>query len=277
MLVSLLGVLSAGCPGSGKNSIGPDGGLVATDDDVLTIVIQPGALGEWIDIEIEQSNDPPESFGPAYRVKPNVPLAVYSEIIYRHALPDDPGSAAIGAIHIADFESGSGDWTPLPTEPGGVIVSEKTLHARDNEIALYYALLGEGGTTTSVSETLTTTASMTTVDPDSSTGDTGPPVSFAADVQPIFDARCAIPSCHDATTMTNQLDLSGNAYDRIIDMSALFGSTLVTCGSLENSFLFRKIDENMPPTGARMPSTGGPLEDAQIETIGNWILQQCPP
>lgn len=265
----------AACSGSAATSIGPDGGLIATDDDVLTIVIQPGALGEWIDIEIERSDAPPDSFGPAYRVKPNIPLAVYSEIIYRHDLPDDPNSAAIGAIHIEDFESGQGDWTPLPLEPGGLIVSEKTLHARDNQLAFFYALLGDGGTTTSAT-TQSTTMPMTTSD-DSSTGDVGPPTSFASDVQPIFDDRCAIPTCHDATTAMNQLDLTDSAYDRIIDGMGLFGMTLVTCGNPDLSFLYRKVDEQMPPVGARMPSTGGPLTQEQIDTIRHWILQDCPP
>lgn len=265
----------AACGGSASKSIGPDGGLIATDDDVLTIVIQPGALGEWVDIEIERSDDPPDSFGPAYRVKPNVPLAVYSEIIYRHDLPDDPGSAAIGAIHIEDFEAGQGDWTPLPLEPGGLIESEKTIHARDNQLAFFYALLGEGGNTTSAT-TQSTTMPMTSSD-ESSTGDVGPPQSFASDVQPIFTERCAIPTCHDATTATNQVDLSDSAYDRIVDGMGLFGMTLVTCGNPELSFLYRKVDESMPPVGARMPSTGGPLSDDQIDTIRYWILQDCPP
>jgi hypothetical protein len=261
------------CHGSASQSVGPDGGLIATDDDVLTIVIQPGALGEWIDIDIERSDEPPESFGPAYRVKPNLPLEVYSEVIYRHDLPDNPDSAAIGAIHIEDFEAGQGDWTVLPREPGGLILSEKTLHARDDQLAYFYALLGEGG---SSDTTVTQGNTLTTSDESSSTGDIGPPTSFAADVQPIFDDRCAIMACHDATTMQNQLDLSDSAYDRIVDGQALFGMTLVTCGNPELSFLYQKVDSAMPPVGARMPSTGGPLTDDQIDTIRYWILQDCP-
>jgi hypothetical protein len=266
-----------------RKAIGPDGGLVSTDDDVLTLVIQPGALGEWIDIEIERSDAPPPAFAPAYRVKPNVPLAVYSEVIYRHDLPDDPSSATVGAIHIEDFESGTGDWTPLPLEPGGVVVSEKTVHARDNEIALYYALLGEGGNAdTGVSETMSSTMTMTTVEPESSEGDTndtGPPLSFASDVQPILTARCLEPACHDASMPVNGLDLTDPAYDRIVDATAATGLTLIVPGSPDTSYLDNKLTGDIPTSGNGnpMPSTGGPLTDEQLQTIRNWILQECPP
>ncbi|MBC8068304.1 MAG: hypothetical protein IAG13_08220, partial [Deltaproteobacteria bacterium] len=222
-------------PGVVRKAIGPDGGLISTEDDVLTIVIQPGALGEWIDVEIERSDAPPPSFAPAYRVQPNVALAVYSEVIYRHELPDDPSSAAIGAIHIADFESGAGDWTPLPREPGGLIVSEKTLHARDNELALYYALLGEGGV---AETTMTDSMTTTTVDPETSAGeesdsDSGEPVSFATDVQPILTARCTEGPCHDADAPANVLDLTDSAYDRIVDAIAAAGRTLAIPGNAD--------------------------------------------
>ena len=268
-------LLVAACQGSAAQSVGPDGGLVSTDDEVLTIVIQPGALGEWVDIEIERSDAPPESFGPAYRVHPNITLDVFAEIIYRHDLPADPASAAIGAIHIEDYELGVAEWTPLPREPGGLIVAEKTLHARDSQLSYFYALLGEGGNADTGGPT-TQGTTMTSSDA-SSTGDVGPPTSFADDVQPILTDRCAITACHDATTMQNQLDLTDSAYDRIVDQEALFGMTLVVCGNPDLSFLFRKVDDTMPPVGARMPNTGGPLTGDQLDTIRHWILQDCPP
>lgn len=268
-------------PGVVRKAIGPDGGLISTEDDVLTIVIQPGALGEWIDVEIERSDAPPPSFAPAYRVQPNVALAVYSEVIYRHELPDDPSSAAIGAIHIADFESGAGDWTPLPLEPGGLIVSEKTLHARDNELALYYALLGEGGV---AETTMTDSMTMTTVDPETSSGeesdsDSGEPVSFATDVQPILTARCTEGPCHDADAPANVLDLTDSAYDRIVDATAAAGLTLAIPGNADGSYLYNKLTGEIPPSGSGlpMPSSGGPLSADQMTTIRNWILQECPP
>jgi hypothetical protein len=271
-------------PGVARKAIGPDGGLIATDDDVLTIIIQPGALGEWVDIEIEASDAPPPSFAQAYRVRPNVPLAVFSEVIYRHTLPDDPSSAAIGAIHIDDFESGAGDWVALPREPGGLIVAEKTLHARDNEIALYYALLGEGGVadTGVTDDTMSTT--MTTSPPETSAGeesdsDSGEPVSFASDVQPILTARCTEAACHDAEAPANGLDLTDSAYARIVDATAAAGLTLAIPGNADGSYIYNKLTGEIPPSGAGlpMPSSGGPLTDEQMTTVRNWILQECPP
>ena len=59
-----------------RAEVGPEGGTVVSADSVLTIAILPGALEETIQLTIERSDDPPEVFGPAYAVHPNLDLAV---------------------------------------------------------------------------------------------------------------------------------------------------------------------------------------------------------
>jgi len=145
---------SCGKPQSGA-SIGPPGGIVTSEDDGLTIVIWPGALGQFETFAITPSEMTPDSFGQAYRVQPNVELGVDAEIIMRGVLPDELSTARIGAIDPDDFADADVDWSPLPNRAGAVDEKEGTVHSYDGELALYYAMLDNG------------------MDSDATTGDTG--------------------------------------------------------------------------------------------------------
>jgi len=97
----------------------------------------------------------------------------------------------------------------------------------------------------------------------------------------IFSPRCALPSCHDAATQVENLDLSaGHAYAQLVGVSPVTGAAQargllrVDPGNPNNSFLLIKLTG--PPLlsadeGLRMPETGAPLNDGEIAVISEWI------
>jgi hypothetical protein len=104
-----------------------------------------------------------------------------------------------------------------------------------------------------------------------SSGDGGNdgPVSFSADVQPIFTASCAVAGCHNDVSQAQGLNLSaGKAYGELVDQPTSSSSkNLVTSGSSADSFLIDKLKGNGT---TRMPPTV-PLSSAQIQLIASWI------
>ena len=72
ILTALLAIstLVAGCD-SASGGIGPEGGVVESEDGRLSLDIPEGALDEPVDITIEEVDELPEdALGPAYRVMP---------------------------------------------------------------------------------------------------------------------------------------------------------------------------------------------------------------
>ncbi len=180
-LVGLLGVLSlaGGCAAEGESickTVGREGVLLQSIDRVLSIAISPESVDEPVEICIAQSLSAPEVAGPAYRVKPAIPLNYAATITYRHALPEDTSEVNIGRIDGEDFASGNGTWQSLPN--CRVAVGDRLVRCPDDELAAYYGLLdglqgntndsiadtgtGETGVT-SVTTTASTTMSMTTM------------------------------------------------------------------------------------------------------------------
>ena len=109
---------------------------------------------------------------------------------------------------------------------------------------------------------------------------TGPPVevSWASDIWPILLVRCQV--CHTV----------GSGAQEVPDMLMTDPSTLynawvrifskcdpnrfrVLPGDSGLSFVFNKISEPAPFCGQRMPLQGAPLEDAEQQTIRDWIDQ----
>jgi hypothetical protein len=276
-----------------RRSIGADGGVISSHDGVLTIVFQPGALTETTSIEIFPSAEPPDAFGPAYRVRPNIPLEVDAEIEYRGGLPADVDAAAIGAIRLADYEDEKGSWRPLPTimldvENGSVL-------ALDSELSLYYALLddADGSSDSSSTDDGESSSSDTgsTEDSGSSTDDsTGPvPLSHAADIQPIWDARCRGPGCHELPRDTKGPSPGGglllyeDAYDNIVDVFATGANRrLVVPGDPDGSYIVNKLDGSFDDpdvngSGVRMPLAMPELPAEELELIRRWIEEGASP
>lgn len=111
-------------------------------------------------------------------------------------------------------------------------------------------------------------------------------VSFASDVQPIFDASCASMGCHDGLGGpggpgrpggpgggATSLDLtSGNSYQSLLN-------TTTTCGPVvapsdpEGSILIGKLTGTEVCMGSQMPKGDSPLAVELIDTIAAWICQ----
>jgi hypothetical protein len=101
-----------------------------------------------------------------------------------------------------------------------------------------------------------------------------PPKSFAADVQPIFNARCT--SCHTGEFGPAQLDLSASAsYGEIVGIPSFQQAEVlrVAPGDPAASYLFRKITNTGGISNNPMPLGNFPMSDGEIETIEEWIAQ----
>lgn len=125
---------------------------------------------------------------------------------------------------------------------------------------------GDGGTTSS------------TMSPTTST--TLPTVSFSAQVQPIFTAKCATVGCHGGSRPEQGLHLgAGQAYGEIVNVGSTqcAASKLVLPGAPSTSYLMWKIQGSGPCfLGQRMPSSRPPLSAADIATISNWVAEGAP-
>jgi hypothetical protein len=267
-----------------RKTIGTDGGLISSHDGVLTIVLQAGALTEATEIEVFPSDEPPRVFGPAYRVRPNVPLEIDAEVTYRRVLPEDPKDTDIAAIRLEDYENENGWWRPLPRLE--VDAEHDLVLSLDSELSLYYALLEDSNGPDGNDETDTGGESSSDDSPvtDDSASDTaestGPVIlSHAADIQPIWDAHCLGPGCHEPPSPGNGLVLSEDAYAHIVGVPA-FGANrpFIDPGDPDHSYIVNKIEgEQLDPdvngTGSPMPLAMDPLSDEQVELIRLWIEQ----
>ena len=102
------------------------------------------------------------------------------------------------------------------------------------------------------------------------------PVSFARDIQPIFNDKCV--SCHNLNTFAGGLNLSeGVAYKSLVNAKSDQSTRYyVSPGSPDNSYLVNKLlgtQSNVGGLGARMPLGGPVLPDSQITLIRQWINQ----
>ena len=88
------------------------------------------------------------------------------------------------------------------------------------------------------------------------------PVSFARDVQPLFEGSCA--SCHGDTAQLSRFDLRTRE-------SALRGGARgsdIVPGNADGSRLYRRIAGLEQPS---MPAQGTPLTAAQVAVVKQWI------
>lgn len=175
-----------------RKTIGIDGGLISSHDEVLTLVFQPGALTRDHEIEIFPSDEPPLVFGPAYRVKPDIELLVDVEVTYRRALPNDTEAVAVAAIRLDDYTAEEGHWVPLPRLT--IDVASGALLASDSELSLYYGMLeGSGGITTA------TTTSDTGQGPGGPTDGSGEETTAGTTDEPTTSDPTTAPGCGDGS------------------------------------------------------------------------------
>jgi len=83
-------------------------------------------------------------------------------------------------------------------------------------------------------------------------------VSYANDVQPIFEANCT--RCHGRRRQEKKLNLT--SYPTLVSRN------VVSPGDAEGSSLYQKI--TLPGSG-RMPLQGDPLSQQDIDKIKKWI------
>jgi hypothetical protein len=105
----------------------------------------------------------------------------------------------------------------------------------------------------------------------------GKPVTFAQ-VEKVF-AKYSCASCHPV--VTRSLDLRpGRAYRDLVGVRAVEDPRLVrvVAGDPDRSFLYQKVAGDpklgdIPAIGARMPQGAPRMEQGDIDTIRDWILQ----
>lgn len=118
---------------------------------------------------------------------------------------------------------------------------------------------------------------------DTTETDTMTALSHAADIQPIWDARCT-SACHEPGGAVGAvLDLSGDAYDNIVDVNSptVVGAKLIAPGDTAASYLVAKIEDThiaFGGSGSKMPPAGQTeLTAAEIQTIKDWVTAGAMP
>jgi hypothetical protein len=270
-------VLLAACsPPAKTNRIGPQGGLVASEDDGLSIVIWPGALGRYEDFEIVATNSAPDSYGQAYQVRPNVELSVAAEVIVRGDLPADLSMARVGALSAADVAQGEEMWRTLPYRAGYIDEQAGTIRAYDTSIALYYAMIDNG-----VDPEPGTSSETGDATGDTSTGDTMDPTfpdnpTYEADIAPLWVGVCDGTACHGAGA-AGGLVLTGDSYDNLVNAPSTTGDfTLVVPGNRNMSFLVAKLEGPPMGLGDQMPQGAPPLDQLTQNVVIRWITDGAP-
>lgn len=285
--------------GPSRAVIGPSGGTISSLDSVLTIAILPGALEEEVELFIETTNEPPDIFGQAYIVRPTPELLIDATITIRAPLPDDPSTAAVGAVDPDAFEAGQGDWVALPVLE--IDEDEQRVTGLDDRISIFYGLLdgrppgattgdpttGDptgGGVSTGGDDDGTTsgddgtTSGSATDSGETGDGSTGEPaLSFATDVLPILVASC---DCH-TDGAPEGLDMN-DAYANLVDVASAQVPALdrIEPGQPDESYMWLKLNDAHVAaggTGNPMPAPTGGLDGASLATIEAWILDGAEP
>lgn len=124
----------------------------------------------------------------------------------------------------------------------------------------------------------TSSTSTTTSDTGDTSGDDVPaPLSFVADIQPIFADYC---TCHGDGEPEPDLGI-GRAYDSIVGVPAedVKGMLLVAPGAYEDSYLWHKIagsHSQVGGSGKRMPPNDE-LQPGDMAAIQQWIVEGAQP
>jgi len=109
-------------------------------------------------------------------------------------------------------------------------------------------------------------------------GPVGRQISFADEIQPIFNTHCI--SCHSDGSFASIVGVDmrlteGQAHGSIVDQPSSQNSsfTLIAPGDSDSSLLFLKVSSNDPPVGSTMPLIGQPLSSGDLALLRDWIDQ----
>ena len=100
-------------------------------------------------------------------------------------------------------------------------------------------------------------------------------VTFAADIQPILQSRCANPNCHGSGSIQSGLNMGSATYSTILAITGSSGTKFVTAGNASASAFWQKV-KNPPTFGSRMPFGGPFLTPTQVQNIETWINDGAP-
>lgn len=93
-------------------------------------------------------------------------------------------------------------------------------------------------------------------------------ISYAEDIQPIFNQSCGGSGCH-VNNSRNGVNLS--SYSATMNsVGSNYAKKIVQPGDPDNSPLVDKIEPN-PEIGGRMPQSASPLTNNEISKIRKWI------
>ncbi len=85
--------------------------------------------------------------------------------------------------------------------------------------------------------------------------------TYVKNVKPIMDAKCV--SCHSQGGQGSYPDL--DTYQNVVDAQNGNNSSKLLCSLLSSTC-----------TSDRMPKSDAPLSNGSIQTISNWIANNCP-
>ena len=89
-------------------------------------------------------------------------------------------------------------------------------------------------------------------------------ISYATDVRPILESRCA--SCHMGEFVSEGLDM--NTYESLMEGSE--NGPVIDPGDAKHSLLIQKVTEG------KMPKRGPKLTPTQIQILTDWINAGAP-
>ena len=99
----------------------------------------------------------------------------------------------------------------------------------------------------------------------------------------VLRPHCAIPSCHASAEPTGRMRLDEDFPRATLrDIAAMGvscrdqGLVRVVPGDPAHSLLYRKISEDAPPCGSRMPQAAPPLPPELIALVHDWIAAGAP-
>lgn len=101
-------------------------------------------------------------------------------------------------------------------------------------------------------------------------------ISFANEIQPIFNRSCAIAGCHASARPPHNLDLSsGVARGNLVNVPSAQNPAFIRVvpGNADQSLLYLKISQSTPPVGSQMPLGQPPLSLEEQQKIRDWINQ----
>lgn len=254
-LVSTVGVIACSnkpTTGSACESIDRSGGIVSSADGALSLSFRPDSVSEATEVCIADAarppNGPPNVYGQAYRVTPDIPVGVNISVTYRAPLPDDTSRVAVGVIRREDFDAGEGKWLALPItrlEPSNELIA-----GTDTRISMFYGLLSDGGSGPATPGSTTGTATGTSTNTNTNTdSDSDTPTTDATDTG----------GSDESTTGGSESDSNSETNDPTSDSNGSTETSDSDSNSDSESETGDPIDcDNLPV---------GPFEVTQIGTV----------